>query len=76
MKNYISLRKTRNIIRNQKLIRNATSRDGLTFMNFYNDNDLESIPLFKKNNSIRTTNKLFNQTVNLEKERKSKIKFG
>ena len=70
MKNYISLRKTRNIIRNQKLIRNATSRDGLTFMNFYNDNDLESIPLYKKNNSIRTTNKLFNQTVNLEKERK------
>ena len=76
MKNYISLRKTRNIIRNQKLIRNATSRDGLTFMNFYNDNDLESIPLFKKNNSIRTTNKLFNQTVNLEKERNSKVKFG
>ena len=75
MKNYIYLRKTRNNIRNQKLVRNATSRDRLTYMNFYNNNDLESIPSFKKNISLKTTNRLFNQTVNLEKERKSKTKF-
>ena len=75
MKNYINLRKTRNNIRNQKLVRNATSRDRLTYMNFYNNNDLESIPSFKKNISLKTTNRLFNQTVNLEKERKSKTKF-
>ena len=75
MKNYINLKKTRNNIRNQKLVRNATSRDRLTYMNFYNNNDLESIPSFKKNISLKTTNRLFNQTVNLEKERKSKTKF-
>ena len=75
MKNYINLRKTRNNIRNHKLVRNATSRDRLTYMNFYNNNDLESIPSFKKNISLKTTNRLFNQTVNLEKERKSKTKF-
>ena len=75
MKNYINLRKTRNNIRNHKLVRNATSRDRLTYMNFYNNNDLENIPSFKKNISLKTTNRLFNQTVNLEKERKSKTKF-
>ena len=75
MKNYINLRKTRNNIRNHKLVRNATSRERLTYMNFYNNNDLESIPSFKKNISLKTTNRLFNQTVNLEKERKSKTKF-
>ena len=69
MKNYINLRKTRNNIRNQKLIRNSTSRDGLSFMNFYNNNDLNSLTVFQKNSNINVNNKMFNQTMNLEKQR-------
>ena len=69
MKNYINLRKTRNNIRNQKLIRNSTSRDGLSFMNFYNNNDSNSLTVFQKNSNNNVNNKMFNQTVNLEKQR-------
>ena len=69
MKNYINLKKTRNNIRNQKLMRNSTSRDGLSFMNYYNhNNDLDNILTIKKN----STNKVINQTVNLEKQKNKK----
>jgi len=69
MKNYINLKKTRNNIRNQKLMRNSTSRDGLSFMNYYNhNNDLDNILMIKKN----STNKVINQTVNLEKQKNKK----
>jgi hypothetical protein len=73
MKNYINLRKTRNNIRNQKLIRNSTSRDGLSFMNYYNhNNDLDNILTIKKNSTNKTINKVINQTVNLEKQKNKK----
>ena len=69
MKNYINLKKTRNNIRNQKLMRNSTSRDGLSFMNYYNhNNDFDNILMIKKN----STNKVINQTVNLEKQKNKK----
>lgn len=69
MKNYINLKKTRNDIRNQKLMRNSTSRDGLSFMNYYNHNNgFDNILMIKKN----STNKVINQTVNLEKQKNKK----
>ena len=70
--NYINLKKTRNHIINQKLMRNSTSRDGLSYMNFYNNNDLENIPVLRKNGSNGKNIKLINQTVNLEKQRYKK----
>ena len=69
MKNYINLKKTRNNIRNQKLTRNSTSRDGLSYMNFYNNNDLDNITVVQKNNSNKKSNQAINQTVNLEKQK-------
>ena len=72
MKNFINMRKTRNTIRNQKLIRNSTSRDGLSFMNFYNNNDLDSFSFFKKDTLNKVNNKIVNKTVNLEKQRNKK----
>ena len=66
------MRKTRNTIRNQKLIRNSTSRDGVSFMNFYNNNDLDSFSLFKKDTLNKVNNKIVNKTVNLEKQRNKK----
>jgi len=68
MKNYINLRRTRNAIRNQKLLRNPTSRDGLTFMNFYKNNDSDNFTVSKKNSPNTKTNTPFNQTVNMEKQ--------
>ena len=70
--NYINLKKTRNHIINQKLMRNSTSRDGLSYMNFYNNNDLENIPVLRKNGSNGKNNKVINQTVNLERQRYKK----
>ena len=72
MKNYINLKKTRNNIRNQKLTRNSTSRDGLSYMNFYNNNDLDNITVVQKNNSNKKSNQAINQTVNLEKQKHMK----
>ena len=69
MKNYINLKKTRNNIRNQKLTRNSTSRDGLSYMNFYNNNDLDNITVVQKNNSNKKSTQAINQTVNLEKQK-------
>ena len=68
MKNYINLRRTRNAIRNQKLIRNSTSKDGVSFINFYKNNDLDNFSVSKKNSPNKKINKLFNQTVNIEKQ--------
>ena len=68
MKNYINLRRTRNAIRNQKLLRNPTSRDGLTFMNFYKNSDSDNFNVSKKNSPNTKTNMPFNQTVNMEKQ--------
>ena len=70
MKNYINLRRTRNAIRNQKLVRNSTSKDGVSFINFYKNNDLDNFSVSKKNSPNKKINKLFNQTVNIEKQRK------
>ena len=72
MKNYINLKKTRNNIRNQKLTRYSTSRDGLSYMNFYNNNDLDNITVVQKNNSNKKSNQAINQTVNLEKQKHMK----
>ena len=72
MKNYINLRKTRNNMRNQKLTRNSTSRDGLSYLNFYNNNDSENITVIKKNNSNKKSNQVINQTMNLEKQKNIK----
>ena len=69
MKNYINLKKTRNNMRNQKLTRNSTSRDGLSYLNFYNNNDSENITVIKKNNSNKKSNQVINQTMNLEKQK-------
>lgn len=68
MKNYINLRRTRNAIRNQKLVRNSTSKDGVSFINFYKNNDLDNFSVSKKNSPNKKINKLFNQTVNIEKQ--------
>jgi hypothetical protein len=68
MKNYINLRRTRNAIRNQKLLRNPTSRDGLTFMNFYKNNDSDNFTVSKKNSPNTKVNLPFNQIVNMEKQ--------
>lgn len=68
MKNYINLRRTRNAIRNQKLVRNSTSKDGVSFINFYKNNDLDNFSVSKKNSPNKKINKLFNQTVNVEKQ--------
>ena len=70
MKNYINLRRTRNAIRNQKLVRNSTSKDGVSFINCYKNNDLDNFSVSKKNSPNKKINKLFNQTVNIEKQRK------
>ena len=72
MKNYINLKKTRNNMRNQKLTRNSTSRDGLSYLNFYNNNDSENITVIKKNNSNKKSNQVINQTMNLEKQKNIK----
>ena len=72
MKNYINLKKTRNNMRNQKLTRNSTSRDGLSYLNFYNNNDSENITVIKKNNSNKKSNQVINQTINLEKQKNIK----
>ena len=72
MKNYINLKKTRNNMRNQKLTRNSTSRDGLSYLNFYNNNDSENITVIKKNNSNKKSNQVTNQTMNLEKQKNIK----
>ena len=72
MKNYINLKKTRNNMRNQKLTRNSTSRDGLSYLNFYNNNDSENITVIKKNNSNKKSNQAINQTMNLEKQKNIK----
>ena len=72
MKNYINLKKTRNNMRNQKLTRNSTSRDGLSYLNFYNNNDSENITVIKKNNSNKKNNQVINQTMNLEKQKNIK----
>lgn len=72
MKNYINLKKTRNNIRNQKLTRNSTSRDGLSYLNFYNNNDSENITVIKKNSSNKKSNQIINQTLNLEKQKNMK----
>ena len=72
MKNYINLRRTRNAIRNQKLVRNSTSKDGVSFINFYKNNDLDNFSVSKKNSPNKKINKLFNQTVNIEKQRNKK----
>ena len=72
MKNYINLKKTRNNMRNQKLTRNSTSRDGLSYLNFYNNNDSENITVIKKNSSNKKSNQVINQTVNLEKQKNMK----
>lgn len=69
MKNYINLKKTRNNIKNKKLTRNSTSRDGLSYLNFYNNNDLDNITVVQKNNSNKKNNQAINQTVNLEKQK-------
>ena len=68
MKNYINLRRTRNAIRNQKLVRNSTSKDGVSFINFYKNNDLDNFSVSKKNSPNKKINKLFNQAVNIEKQ--------
>ena len=72
MKNYINLKKTRNNMRNQKLTRNSTSRDGLSYLNFYNNNDSENITVIKKNNSNKKSYQVTNQTMNLEKQKNIK----
>ena len=72
MKNYINLKKTRNNMRNQKLTRNSTSRDGLSYLNFYNNNYSENITVIKKNNSNKKSNQVINQTMNLEKQKNIK----
>ena len=72
MKNYINLKKTRNNKKNQKLTRNSTSRDGLSYLNFYNNNDLDNITVIKKDNSNKKSSQTFNQTVNLEKQKNLK----
>ena len=72
MKNYINLKKTRNNMRNQKLTRNSTSRDGLSYLNFYNNNYSENITVIKKNNSNKKSDQAINQTMNLEKQKNIK----
>ena len=72
MKNYINLKKTRNNKKNQKLTRNSTSREGLSYLNFYNNNDLDNITVIKKDNSNKKSSQTFNQTVNLEKQKNLK----
>ena len=65
-KSYISIKKNRE---NKNLVRNSTSRNGFSFLNFYSDTDLEGNFIIKKemNNKI---DKKFSHTVNLEKNKK------
>ena len=59
-------------MRNQKLTRNSTSRDGLSYLNFYNNNYSENITVIKKNNSNKKSDQAINQTMNLEKQKNIK----
>ena len=68
MKNYINLRRTRNAMKDQKFVRNSTSKDGVSFINFYKNSDLDNFSVSKKNSPNKKINKLFNQTVNIEKQ--------
>ena len=69
-KSYISIKKFRNKEKNKNMVRNSTSRNGLSFMNFYSDADLEDNFIIKK--AIKNkSDKKNNYTVNTEKRKKT-----
>ena len=69
LKYYMSIRKKFEKDKKNNMTRNSTSRNGLTFLNFYSDADLEGNSIIKKsNNKIQ---KKFSHTINIEKTKKS-----
>ena len=69
-KSYISIKKNRNKEKNKKFVRNSTSRNGFSFLNFYSDTDLEGKSIIKKHITNYKINKKFSHTVNIEKSKK------
>ena len=69
-KSYMSIKKFRNKEKNKNMVRNSTSRNGLSFMNFYSDADLEDNFIIKKDIKNKSDNKN-NYTVNTEKRKKT-----
>ena len=62
MKNYINLKKTRNNMRNQKLTRNSTSRDGLSYLNSNKKSDQainQTMNLEKQKNIKQNSSKFY-----------------
>ena len=62
-KSYISIKKNREKQNNKKMVKNSTSRNGFTFLNFYSDTDLEKNFIIKKDKN--KIDKKFSTTVNL-----------
>ena len=56
-KSYMSVKKSRNKEKNKNMFRNSSSRNGLSFMNFYSDTDLEDNFIIKKGIKNKKTQK-------------------
>ena len=68
-KSYISIKKFRNKEKSKNLVRNSTSRNGFSFINFYSDADLEDNFTIKNYNNKKE--KVINKTVNTVKRKKN-----
>ena len=69
LKYYMSIRKKCDKEKKKNMTRNSTSRNGLSFLNFYSDADLEGNSLIKKSNS--KINKKLSYTINIDKSKKT-----
>ena len=69
LKSYISIKKNRGKEKYKKMVRNSTSRNGFSFLNFYSDTDLENNLIIKKDMN-NNKNKKIGCIANLDKNKK------